>query len=197
MGHGHQAGIAQRGQCCKPSQQEGQEREASSHGMYRIQKPVIPPAVHMVLSEEPARGQLRDIQLSSLKSRLHINNGRQGMTHSHKIPDHRLVFMEIHTHQVLSLCPNISRQIPCSFYPHPSHAQRLIPDKDNCHLLGSPSTSKNATTNQNHLPQGQRYHPLIHCGMEAGYDGVHKLHSKSLKPLKYLRNHFLYKARSL
>lgn len=37
------------------------------------------------------------------------------MTHSHKIPDHRLVFMEIHTHQVLSLGPNISRQIPCSF----------------------------------------------------------------------------------
>lgn len=48
--------------------------------------------------------------------------GDKVWTHSHKIPDHRLVLMEIHTHQVLALGSNISRQIPCPFCPHPSHA---------------------------------------------------------------------------
>jgi hypothetical protein len=50
-------------------------------------KPVLPPLEHTVLSEEPAMGQLRDIQLSSFKSMPDINYGRQGVTQSHKIPD--------------------------------------------------------------------------------------------------------------
>lgn len=87
---------------------------------WNVQNPksVLPPPEHMVLSEEPAMGQLRDILLSSLKSMPYINNGRQGLTHSHKIPDHRLVFTEICTHQVLALGPNIHHQIPC--FSHPS-----------------------------------------------------------------------------
>lgn len=60
-----------------------------SKSLWNVQnpKPVLPPLEHPVLSEEPATGQLRDIQLSSFKSKPDINNGRQGATRSHKIPD--------------------------------------------------------------------------------------------------------------
>lgn len=54
-------------------------------------KPVLPTPEHVVLSEEPAMGQLRGIQLSMPD----INNERQGVTRSHEIPDHSLVFTEI------------------------------------------------------------------------------------------------------
>lgn len=45
---------------------------------WNVQNPklVLPPPEHIVLSEEPAVGQLRDIRPTSLKSMPDINNGR-------------------------------------------------------------------------------------------------------------------------
>lgn len=56
---------------------------------------ILPPPEHMVLSEELVMGQLSDTYLSSLELMPDINNGRQGLIQSHKIPGHRFVVTEI------------------------------------------------------------------------------------------------------